>query len=404
MTVQVNKLPERTIEFADGYHITPDAEIYQNCGNGEYLKSHKVKTGQGGYYTVLVNDIRRHVHSIYAEAYMDNYDPTKPVFFRDNNHENITLDNLTQDVKERSTSFFKYTNPICPACQLHRVHKGRVMCSKCESEKIRKEIRDGKVAKIKEQAASLSKIMETRKLKPNQEAIIYYMLQGLNQGEIANKIGINQSAVHSSIKRMEALLSEVECIDELPAGSINFAGNYYITPDSKIYKKISEEYVNVKVTKELNQIYTNVFYHSKDVDKRNNNINKNVVTKKDTCERKSKTPENLVDIPKNHKRYKENYLITKDAKVYKECGNDKCYQLKVQKIGTFGYLAVGIDGRTKYLHKIYAEVYMGNYDSSKPVYFKDGNKENITLENLTQTKPKQGECKRRKRQGRYHYD
>lgn len=74
----------------------------------------------------------------------------------------------------------------------------------------------------------------------------------------------------------------------------------------------------------------------------------------------------------------ENYSITEDAKVWKNCE-----RIIKENIDAGGYHYVYVNGVKQYLHKLMALTYLPpKKDSDERVYFKDKNKDNITIDNL----------------------
>lgn len=74
----------------------------------------------------------------------------------------------------------------------------------------------------------------------------------------------------------------------------------------------------------------------------------------------------------------ENYSITKDAKVWKNCE-----RLVKENIDASGYHYVYVDGDKHYVHKLLALTYLPNRkETDERVYFRDKNKDNITIDNL----------------------
>lgn len=74
---------------------------------------------------------------------------------------------------------------------------------------------------------------------------------------------------------------------------------------------------------------------------------------------------------------KKNRFIDKYGVVYDENGN----RLK-QSLEPSGYLAMNIDGKHKYVHRLVAEAFIPNPDNKPFVNHKDGNKQNNHVDNL----------------------
>lgn len=74
----------------------------------------------------------------------------------------------------------------------------------------------------------------------------------------------------------------------------------------------------------------------------------------------------------------EKYSITRDAKVWKNSEH-----LCRENIDAGGYHYVYVDGKKEYLHKLLAITYLpAPKDTDERVYFKDKNKDNLSIDNL----------------------
>lgn len=199
----LSEFPREAKRYKDKYLVTEDAEIYEECENGKFYKLSKARTGRSGHYAVLINGKYEYMHRIYASIYMDNYNPAKYVYFKDNNDENITLGNLTQNTKDRDFDFFDYTYRLCPVCHKNRMQKKQAMCSECKKKEIKRVNKDKRKQKYKTLASKLIELSTYKKLTDKQNKVLNYMMQGYTQSEIARMMGVSRQDVHICIKSME---------------------------------------------------------------------------------------------------------------------------------------------------------------------------------------------------------
>lgn len=185
------------------FMINREADIWRVCDKGTFEKA-AISISNEKYKVAICNlDNKQHrvyLHRALAEAFVPNPDNYNTVFFRDDNQENVSVDNLIWGKVGTQYEMLKknrktYGCNVCGSTEKVSLNKDFI-CFKCYRRKKAMEMR---IEKFKEEMKGISS-----NLLNNQQKKIYDMrMQGMRDSEIAEKLGVTRQDIHYHIKRIK---------------------------------------------------------------------------------------------------------------------------------------------------------------------------------------------------------
>lgn len=224
LTELINDMPD---DLKDVPYKMMEDNLFQVFKNGKIFrlsKTNKVECNihKSNNYSVVsgfVDGKQKHfyVHRLLAKAFIPNPDNKNRVVFKDNNPENLSLDNLMwttpkefiEVLRKRDKLFYGFD---CKICNKKRTRKKDRICSSCIKEiESKKNKKKNKKKRIKKKADSVKYLLDNIEfLTIKQAEAVKLRGEGLTLEEIAGRLGKSRQAVEqlirSAYKRVNRLL------------------------------------------------------------------------------------------------------------------------------------------------------------------------------------------------------